>query len=55
MAKNIQELIDYLETVKNVRGESLKVFIDGEPVEDFFDSIWTDESHIDFLTDGKTY
>jgi hypothetical protein len=55
MTKNIQELIDYLETVKNARGKNLKVFIDGEPVNEFDECIWTDNNKIDFLTDGKTY
>lgn len=53
MSKNIQELIDYLKTVKEARGEKLKVFIDGKPVEEFDECTWTDEKHIDFLTDGR--
>lgn len=55
MTKNIQELIDYLETVKDTRGRNLKVFIDNEPVKEFDECIWVDNKEIDFLTDGKTY
>jgi hypothetical protein len=53
--KTIQDLIDYLESVKNARGENLKLFIDGEPVNEFDECIWTDGKKIDFLTNGRTY
>lgn len=57
MSKNIQELIDYLETIKKESGANTKVLVDGEVVEDFEDAISVNyvKNTIDFISDGYTH
>lgn len=55
--KNIQELIDYLETIKDISGVNTKVLVDGEKVENFDEVIFMDHvnSEIDIISSGFDY
>lgn len=54
MNKNIQDLIDYLEDIKDIVGAKAKILVDGEAIIDFEESIFVDKSkcEIDFVSDG---
>lgn len=50
--KNIQQLIDYLEAVKEQSGEDTEVRVDGQVIREFDDYIYVNhvEDYIDFVT-----
>lgn len=50
--KNIQQLIDYLEAVKEQSGEDTEVRVDGQVIREFDDYIDVDhvQDYIDFIT-----
>lgn len=54
--KNIQELIDYLEAIKEQSGEDTEIRVDGQITTEFDDYIEVDhvKDYIDFVTPSLT-